>query len=369
LFQEIVFIIFVACCVLQLFYTCYFFLKLAIHKDNFNTNTHLPVSIIVSAHNELENLKKLIPAILTQNYHHFELIIVNDRSFDDSEDFLKEKLKTFSSKLKVIKVEDTPSKMDSKKFALTLGIKAASYENLLFLDADCLPFNDKWLQQMQSKFTNEKQIVLGISQYTVSGRFLNKVIRYETFYTLVQYLSFALKGIPYMGIGRNLGYTKKVFFDSKGFHPHMDITGGDDDLFVQKVANSTNTAVAISIESQTVSIPKNTWKEWYVQKIRHISVGKVYSSKIKFLLGLLNITHFLMIITAILLIINGKYLTFVLVLFLLRTITNFTIFSLIMKKLRYKFNNWLVPFFDLLYPFYYLVIGIHAISIQKVRWK
>lgn len=369
MFSDIVFGGFVVFLLVQLGYSMYFFGKIAFYKDDFNSGEHKSISIIVCAHNELENLKKLIPAILAQNYHQYEFVIVNDRSFDGTEEYLKEKYIADRAQIKVVTIEETPAKMDPKKYALTLGIKAASHQHLLFTDADCLPYNDKWLLQMQSKYGSNNSIILGISQYLERKGFLNLLIRYETFYTTIQYLSFALRGMPYMGVGRNLAYTKQMFFDNKGFHPFMDITGGDDDLFIAKIANSKNVRIATSIECQTVSEPKHTWRDWYLQKTRHLSVGKHYNPKFKYSLSVLNLSHLLVLIFFIVSLIDAKYFYLVLIGYFLRMLLNLTFFSLIITKLRYKFNFWLIPIFDLIYPIYYNVVGANALLSKKIRWK
>jgi glycosyltransferase involved in cell wall biosynthesis len=369
LYNDIIFGGFVFFLLIQLYYSLFFFAKLANFKDNYNSGEHKPLSIIVCAHNELENLERLISAIFAQNYHNFELVIVNDRSFDETELFLKDKVKKYGGKLKVVTIEDTPIKMDPKKYALTLGIKAASHEHMIFTDADCLPFNDKWLLQMQAKFGDKHEIVLGLSQYETTKGFLNLFIRFETFYTSVQYLSFALKGLAYMGVGRNLGYTKRIFFNSKGFHPNMDVTGGDDDLFINKIAKETGVRIAVMVESQTLSVPKGTWKEWFIQKTRHLSVGKYYDRKTKFLLGLLNTSHFFTFVLFIIVIVNGEYLIYGLVGFLLRILVNLIIFSLIIKKQRYKLDVLAVPLFDILYPIYYIFVATNALRTKRIRWK
>jgi hypothetical protein len=66
---------------------------------------------------------------------------------------------------------------------------------------------------------------------------LNRFIRFETVYSAVQYLSFALNGSPYMGVGRNLIYHKSLFAEANGFKSHEKIASGDDDLFINQVAN------------------------------------------------------------------------------------------------------------------------------------
>ncbi len=353
----------------QLYFYLFYFIKLARFKTQVDTQTHRPISVIVCAHNEYENLKKLIPLLLVQNYHQYEIVIVNDRSYDATEDYLKEKMSLFKDKIKIVTIEDIPTKMDAKKYALTLGIKAAKYDYVLLTDADCVPYNNNWILQMQAHATKEPCIVLGISQYEVRNSFLNSFIRFETFFTALQYLSFAIKGKPYMGVGRNLMYHKSIFFDNKGFHPHMDTTGGDDDLFIAKVATASNTFVAIDIESQTISTPKTSISEWFTQKKRHLSVGKYYSNSMKLRLSLLYISNLFILIFGCGLFFQSEFYIYILYSILVRYILQFAIFGIVAKKLRYNLQMWLLPFFDILYPIYIVVLGTNARFTKKVKWK
>jgi hypothetical protein len=175
-----------------------------------------------------------------------------------------------------------------------MGIKGASNKHLLFTDADCQPVSVNWIAQISSKFTEQKQLILGYGKYKeYKNSFLNKLIRYETVQTALQYFSYALKGMPYMGIGRNLAYTKDLFMENNGFYSHLDILSGDDDLFVNEVATSENTEICVNNEAFTLSKPKKTWATFIHQKRRHIGTAKYYQTKHKLLLGLYFLSQML----------------------------------------------------------------------------
>ena len=157
---------------------------------------------------------------------------------------------------------------------------------LLLTDADCVPATEHWLYKMQDAFSNGVEVVLGYGAYKKTKGFLNKVIRFETFHTALQYFGYALAGKPYMGVGRNLAYRRDVFLRNKGFSSINHIPSGDDDLFINQVANKKNTTVVLDPDAFTLSLPKETWKEWMQQKRRHYSTGKFYKASHKFLLGL-----------------------------------------------------------------------------------
>lgn len=240
--------------------------------------------MIICAKNEDRNLSEFLPFILNQNYPKYEVIVVNDCSWDNTPDVLREFEKKYSH-LKVITIKEDEKHPHGKKFALMVGIKGASYEHLLLTDGDCKPLSNQWIQKMMQKFTGEKEIVLGYSKYEKSAGVLNKLIRFDAFHIALQYLSFAMAGKPYMGVGRNLAYRKELFFKHKGFASHYYIQSGDDDLFINEAATGENTAVEISEESHTESRVKKNWKEWVGQKRRHITTWGKYKLSDKIRLG------------------------------------------------------------------------------------
>ena len=207
----------------------------------------MPVSVIVCAHDEEQNLRDLIPLLLSQNHPDFEIIIVDDRSNDGTFDLLLQETSK-DHRLRMVHVNRTPQLFNAKKYALTLGIKAAKYEWLLLTDADCRPDSKNWISSFTKHFSQTTQFVLGFSPYEKRPGILNAFIRFETLMSGIQYLSFASLGIPYMGVGRNLSYRRSKFLAEKGFNNFIKTTGGDDDLFVNQHARKANTAVCIEVD-------------------------------------------------------------------------------------------------------------------------
>ena len=285
--EAYVFYAFAAVTLVQLFYYLYFFRRVASFKTPQKevTQQH-PVSVIICARDEDENLARNLPGVLVQQYPStHEIIVVNDNSVDDSKYILEELKKTFKS-LNIVDLTQEAKMIAGKKFPLSVGIKESKHEIVLLTDADCVPSSEHWLYKMQDGFSNGTEVVLGYGGYHKQKGFLNKAIRFETFHTAIQYLGYALAGVPYMGVGRNLAYRKDLFFKNKGFSSINHIPSGDDDLFINKVATPHNTGVVIDKDAFTLSRPKQTWKDWKRQKYRHYSTSKFYKGKHKFLLGL-----------------------------------------------------------------------------------
>ncbi|MGZ3823241.1 MAG: glycosyltransferase, partial [Mucilaginibacter sp.] len=327
-----------------------------------------PISVIISARNEAKNLTENLPLFLEQNYPDFEVVVINDCSLDDSEDILKEIGKKYAN-LKIVTVTENDRFKTGKKFALTMGIKAAKNEHLLFSDADCKPASVNWITRMAANFSDTHEIVLGYSPYYKVKNFLNPFIRYETLKTAINYLSAALAGNPYMGIGRNLGYTKTLFFKNKGFAAHMHVMSGDDDLFVNQNANADNTTIEIHPEAFTFSEGKTTVPALYRQKKRHMGVGKLYKSKHRRMLSFDALSGFLFYILLVLCLILNYDPFPALGLLVFRLICQIIVYYKVFRKLDGKNLLWYLPLFDLIYYVYLNIFGLIGTFIKTTQWK
>jgi len=287
----IVFIVFCTLAAIQVLYYLLLFSRLAAYKPKqINTAYKEPVSVIICERDEADNLVKNLPGVLVQEFpDKYEIIVVNDNSNDHSKYVIEEFQKTFPA-LKSLELKQEAKMIIGKKFPLSMGIKAAHYETLLLTDADCVPASENWVRKFQEAYTDDIQIVLGYGAYHKQKGILNKLIRFETFHSALQYFSYALAGIPYMGVGRNLSYKRELFMKNKGFSSMNMIPSGDDDLFINKVATKKNIAIVVEEESQTLSQAKKTWNGWMKQKYRHYTTTKYYKTKHKFLLGLYSFT-------------------------------------------------------------------------------
>lgn len=290
--QLIVSSIFVGTLVVQLFYYFFFFIRLALYKPAESIEATEPVSVIICAWNEEENLKKNLQVILEQDYPEFEVIIVNDHSLDET-DLLLQAWQLKYAHLRVVNLNRDNALMRGKKFAISMGIKGAKYENLVFTDADCHPKSQHWLRYMAHGLKDEKQLVLGYGGFEKRPGVFNKLYRYEAVHIAMQYMSYALARMPYMGVGRNLAYKKELFFQTKGFIKHRHVASGDDDLLVNEVATNSNTTIEVRKEAHTLSEPSKNLSAWWLQKRRHLSTGGFYKTSSKIFLGIFTLTHLL----------------------------------------------------------------------------
>ena len=362
---EFILYLFILSFLIQSFNFLFIFSRLAFYKEKTENKVIKGVSIVVAAHNERTNLERLIPLLLAQTHPDFEIIIANDRSSDGSSELISSFKDT---RLKEVKIVSTPLEYNSKKYALTRAIEQANREIILLTDADCYPVSDNWVREMQSGFTQKKEIVLGYSPYEKKKGFLNLFIRYETFYTAIQYLSFALMGQAYMGVGRNLSYYKKMFERKDGFNKYRPVTGGDDDLLIGQMASNENTGIKITRESQVLSIPKTSYSAFFRQKLRHLGVGKHYKAYNRFKTGILPISQFTLYFSVIPLVFFNIYISWVLSIFILRTLLIIVIFALISRKLGETIKWLWFPLLDVCYLINYLVTGISALFSKNIKW-
>ena len=350
-------------CLYYLLFSNFFFSR----QPKQNVWANFPISLIVCAKNESENLHRHIPLWLSQKNTNFELILINDASTDNTLEVM-EFFANQDGRIKIVNVLNNEAFWANKKYALTLGIKKARHEKLIFTDADCYPASEEWLSNMVSNFSNEKEIVLGYGAYEKFPGLLNKIIRFETLLTAVQYFSYSYYGIPYMGVGRNLAYTSELYYDRNGFMNHMKIASGDDDLFVNEAATEENTINCISPEAFTYSIPKKKWKQWRHQKSRHYSTAKFYKPIHKFLLGVNYIFNLLFWIFSIIILFTDQW-KFGLAIILLRFIFQYFAVGKAAEKLRESDLIPYIPFFELFLILLQLSIFISNRDEKTSQWK
>jgi biofilm PGA synthesis N-glycosyltransferase PgaC len=367
---SITIIIFGASAAIQLFYYLYFYLAVYLYRDPEEKIEKQPVSVIICARNEGENLKHFLPAILEQDYPDYEVIVVNDCSEDNSYLILGNYLLQYPH-LKISTVNKDPKFTHNKRFAQFIGIKAAKNDILLFTDADCKPESDKWIESMTSHFSRKTDFVLGYGGYMDKKGLLNKYIRYDSFSIAMQYFGMAIRGIPYMGVGRNLAYRRSLFFSRSGYGAHNHLVSGDDDLFVNSNASRSNTEIDFRPVAHTRSLPSSGLTEWAIQKKRHLTTAPYYRLRDKILLTIEPLSRVLFYSAAIVLLSIGFNWIWISTGFGIRCLVQFTVYHLTQKRLK---EPGLLPYlliFDILSPIINgaLFISNTGAKSGKNRWR
>lgn len=367
-FIEALFIVLIACAIIQLFIYWIVYSRVAFYKQKKGNDETLPVSVIICAKNESIRLKRNLPLILSQEYPSFEVIVVDDCSWDETGIVLSEISNEYPN-LKIVTIKEQEKYKHGKKFALTLGIKAAAHETILLTDADCRPAGKKWISLMIRNYTTGKEIIIGYGPYEKTGGILNQLIRFDAFSIGIQYLSAAINNKAYMGIGRNLSYKKQVFFRSKGFAKHNHILSGDDDLFVNQNAAPNNTQVETDPGSFTYSEPKKTMSEWFRQKKRHMSTASHYKPSDKLSLSLQNGSILLFYISLITLFILKYDWRILLSLYLVVVLARFPVVYKISQRLKEKDLSWSYPALELIHTILQPIFYISHLLTKQKSWK
>ncbi|MBL4716676.1 MAG: hypothetical protein COC01_00935 [Bacteroidetes bacterium] len=364
--------IFLSAAIIQLGFYLLVFSRLVLYRNDKKNLKEVsqPVSVIICARNEEVNLKNNLSAVLEQDYHDFEVVVVNDASEDNSAEILA-KLQLKHPHLNIIEITSADKLGEGKKHALEKAIRAAKHNIVLLTDADCKPVSNNWIKMMARNFdTEEVQIVLGYSPYLHQSTFLNFLIRFDVFYTALQYFSFTLSKMPYMGVGRNLAYTKELFFKNNGFENHLEFICGDDDLFVNETANVKNTRVALSKDSFVASQPKETFKELIIQKRRHWGAGRYYRNDHLMVLGILFLSQFFFYYSFLLLLFSEINLNIILLVFGLRFLIQLIVFKKVAQKLNETTVFWLFsPLMDFLYLGFGILMNLSNLFIPKSKWQ
>ncbi len=344
-----------------------FYSKFANHKPDNSRFEKLPfVSVIICARNENENLKQFLPSVLSQKYPSFEVIVVDDGSDDGSRKTLRENFKEYPN----LRVLDFDLKKESvgKKQVLEYGIENAKGEYLVMTDADCKPSSLFWLISMVNGFANKSELVLGIGMYEKKEGWINKMIQLDTLFIIVQYFSFALAGFPYMSVGRNVAYKKSLFNNVGGFKNHYDVAGGDDDIMINEMSNSTKVNVVYSPSSQTISVPKTTWGSFINQKSRHISASLKYNKTNLLLLSASYLVTTFWYASIVLMICYSDSLAIVLTIVVLKKITLYTIFRRIFAKIGVAELILLSILMDIMSIFVQILATINSLKRNKGKW-
>lgn len=364
----ILLIVFASALLIQLFYYWFFYSRLAFFRAKPGSEKLEPVSVVIAAYNDAHKLKRNLLSILTQDYPDYEVIVVNDRSDDDTKETVLSFAETYPH-LKLVNVTQSVIFFRSKKFPLSVGIKSAKNEILLLTDADCHPVSNQWIRQMQASYTDRTEIVLGYGPYEKTGGLLNLLIRYDAYQIAIQYFSFALAKLPYMGVGRNLSYRKSLFYRQKGFISHYNIPSGDDDLFIKSAATKTNTHIQIHPDSVVFSESKKTFGSWFKQKRRHFSTGKYYKPSRRFLLGLQAVSNIFYYASLASLLALQIYWPIVLGAHGFRLLNRMLLYGYCSKKLSQKklflFSPLLEPFFTLFNP----ILFLSGVFVKSRKWK
>ena len=251
-----------------------------------------PLSVVVCARDAYEQLTELIPMLLSQDYPRFEVVVVNDCSDDETEEYLKD-LERREPRIKPVQLRQHLNFFNGKKFPLSMGIKSASYDMVVLTDPDCQPTDSQWLRSVASCYGDDTEVVVGYCRYRRTGGLLNLMMRFDALQEGLMYLSAALAGKPYMGVGKNLSYRQRIFFENKGFTSHYTMAAGNDDVFIDQVATKRNTKVHVNHEDTVTCQPTTSPAAWARERCKRYSTIKMHRHGARVMMALHYWSQFL----------------------------------------------------------------------------
>lgn len=234
-------------------------------------------TIIVCLHNEEERVDGLIKALLDQTPPPPQILLIDDGSTDGTLNLLK----NWQEKNDFINVIALSKGGKGKKIPLEIAVNNANFPLLLCTDADCIPASKVWASTMVNELETKYDLKIGVSLPLKSRGLLGRLQIFESERIAQNYIGMAESGYPYMGVGRNIAFTKSCWEVTGGFKGHLDIASGDDDLFVQDAsASGMRIGTEVSIKGQCHSVWPNTWLGWIRQMKRHLTTGPRYKSSL-----------------------------------------------------------------------------------------
>lgn len=223
-------------------------------------NGYPEASVIIYANATASNLRELLISILNQDYPSpMEVIVVNDRNEQSSVETIVGELEFDHPNLYLTYTPEQSRNLSRKKLSITLGIKAARYDALLFTEANCRIDSPLWMQSMLRHMTpseGSKQIVIGYAtapKSETNGK-CRRIRAYDYVSDSVRNLYAAIKNKATVADGRNLAYNRNLFFQHKGFSRTLNLRNGHDDIFISEISTPQNTAVELSHNSRVDSL-------------------------------------------------------------------------------------------------------------------
>lgn len=365
----VVFVLFAAITFIELLYYYLLYARFAFRRTPAMPEIGLdapPVSVIMVVKDAAAALLKTLPRLLNQHYPNFELVIVNDNSKDDTQLLLLEYQQQYPN-IHVVNLDSAVTSIRGNKYAMSIGIRCAKYENLVFTDAECAPTSVHWLEHVAGQFSDNTHIVLGYSTYQKRNNPFNRLLHFDTMVAAMQYFSLALAHSTYRGDHKNIGFSKTLFYKQKGFAAHNHLVYGDEDIFISKASNQKNTAIVYSPESFTVLQRSAYYNYWCHHKEGLLFTRKYNTVKNRFLLnayGIVNLLFYIALAFAIILTCkNLPLLAVVLGIACLRFISMYLVYGFSAKRLNEKQTIPALLLYDLTFavmnPLYYISAHLH----------
>ena len=218
-----------------------------------------PVSILITAHDNLAELERNLPMFLRQQYTvDYQVIVVCQSTDGETQDFLK-RTAAENPHLYYTYIPESSRYMSRKKLQITLGVKAAKHEWIILTEPNCRPSNDKWLQTMARQCQDPNHLVLG---YVALDEETKSVRRFDSIRKAYYVLRRAQQTYGYRSHMPNVAFRKSDFMKEQGYQGNLEYVRGEYDFLVNKYALCGDTATELDCDAWLIrEAPSN--KSWH----------------------------------------------------------------------------------------------------------
>lgn len=351
----------------QIFYLWVFFGQLAFRKCRVENPEKPPVSVVLVASNQYNDLRKHLPEILSQDYPDYEVVVVNDSSEDGSDELL-ERFSEQYPHLKVVVMHQSLNWFKGTKFPLSIGIKSAKNELILITEISFVPQSNQWISEMMKCRKEKTEIIVAPTTFATGSK-MNAWYRFAGFYRSFLNFSAILTKLTFTGSAGNLAFTRSLFYDQQGFSSHYTKSAGTGEMFVNQAASKANIGLMMSPTGKVAFAKPFSFVKWLEQENTSLEISRY----LKFSYRVYNFLYFnslnlFFLVFAALMILNLHW-EIVLGLFALRFISQLVVFGLAQKKLSEKGLLLLTPVFEIFLNLIHLLIRFRLLFVRKKIWN
>ncbi|MFI3314426.1 MAG: glycosyltransferase [Rikenellaceae bacterium] len=360
-------------------YYLFLFVRVAWHNSNPTGNATKDtedVTVVVIIKDDIRFLSEDVNTLLQQEYEaNYQVVLVDNQSTQDQTEELFSIIEKRYSNVYITKIAPTHSgnHHPAQRLAYTIGLKAAKYENVIFLSSDAFIASEKWLSTLASSFAHGN-IVTTYCRILRSIRANNKLFRARNSIQSMLYLAMVASNNLYMVSESVFGIKKSLFFNNKGFSSYLRLNKGENDLFIQSIPSRDRKSVLnMNLDAVVEVDPDTEYNDYLSIQAYNSYTHKYYPFEAKLYLALYNIFNFLfwsaLLVVAIMFISNYIILLSLLGLIVLKLGTLMIILQKLSKRTQECIPYLFMIVYDIIAPIEEVLIKLKNIfSPQKNIW-
>lgn len=329
-------------------------------------NSNYSVSVIVAARDEAETIRDCLQSLAELDYPAdlLEIIIVNDRSDDGTEQIITEFIKG-KSQFKYLSISKSIATLSGKASAIAQAIEQSRGEIIFITDADCVaPKN--WITKTSQYFADDVGMVAGFTLLDFFRGFFNSIQNLDWAYLLSAAAGAAGLGIPLTCMGNNFAF-RRAAYEQVGGYQGVGFSVTEDFALLQKISQKTDWKILFAVDGECLikTKPMRSIKDFFTQRKRWAIGGQTVHWLGKLLIGISLISSFILLG---LILLSHNY-SLILGLIFLTLLGDFLLLIALEKRLGSKFKLWLLPMYRFFFIVYATILMLDLLFDRKVTWK